>query len=667
MACSYDGPSLEHIPLSQRRKFAHSDSTDSHSQNHSRIPFSSTPPLHATVKNEHDDSNSQVTYSKVRNDAIGVEKSSVNTSSLRPSSTVCDVPVTMKVEDSEILLSNVDNGGNGNTSFQLDFPATKVKEEIHESIVDELDHVVLIERQRMLLARRLAGLPSPAFEANSEGLTKKILEQNVEKVNGEFFSVDGKITVARDQCYDTPEGSNTSLSELPHEATLGSSLSTEHASSKSRRPVVSACPQEHNQIVKSEEMIMHFDSHEEQGVMPIDNNEPSSSGCPTSVKIKDEPWDNSEIHDVNEDAMGNISIKQEVQNDFINEDAMGYISIKQEVHNDFNDDQVEHMSLADRLNFLTSRENSSLNIPMSCSYLKKTKPSSSVPSFNFSESAEPSHIKRARKRKKTATNSVQTALEEDAPGLLEVLVDKGVLVDDIKLYGETVNDEALDESFCEDSFSELEAVMTKIFSQRQSFIKFPVIRAGKGSRVSYCLACLISLVEQTRYLKLQKWPVEWGWCRDIQSFIFVFPRHNRIVLERPEYGYATYFFELVASLPVEWQIKRLVVAMKLTTCSRISIIENKELSVGEDLAEGEAKVLMEYGWTPNTGLGTMLNYRDRVVHDRKNTDTSEWRTKIGKLLIDGYVGGTILMSNIPKSVANYRCAQIPNIDYYSDE
>ncbi|MCI78239.1 hypothetical protein A2U01_0099509, partial [Trifolium medium] len=72
---------------------------------------------------------------------------------------------------------------------------------------------------------------------------------------------------------------------------------------------------------------------------PIDNNEPSSSGCPTSVKIKDE------IHNVNEDAMANISIKQEVQNDFINEDAMGYISIKQEVHNDFNDDQVEHMSL----------------------------------------------------------------------------------------------------------------------------------------------------------------------------------------------------------------------------------------------------------------------------------------------------------------------------------
>lgn len=51
------------------------------------------------------------------------------------------------------------------------------------------------------------------------------------------------------------------------------------------------------------------------------------------------------------------------------------------------------------------------------------------------------------------------------------------------------------------------------------------------------------------------------------------------MLERPEYGYATYFFELVESLPVEWQLKRLVIAMKLTTCSRISIIENKELVV----------------------------------------------------------------------------------------
>lgn len=34
--------------------------------------------------------------------------------------------------------------------------------------------------------------------------------------------------------------------------------------------------------------------------------------------------------------------------------------------------------------------------------------------------------------------------------------------DEIKLYGESENDDALDESFSEDSFSDLEAVMTKV-------------------------------------------------------------------------------------------------------------------------------------------------------------------------------------------------------------
>lgn len=35
-------------------------------------------------------------------------------------------------------------------------------------------------------------------------------------------------------------------------------------------------------------------------------------------------------------------------------------------------------------------------------------------------------------------------------------------MDEIKLYGEMESDEALDESFCEDGFSRLEAVMSKV-------------------------------------------------------------------------------------------------------------------------------------------------------------------------------------------------------------
>lgn len=75
------------------------------------------------------------------------------------------------------------------------------------------------------------------------------------------------------------------------------------------------------------------------------------------------------------------------------------------------------------------------------------------------------------------------------------------------------------------------------------------------------------------------------------------------------------------------------------------------MKVGKDLTEGEAKVLMGFGWIPNTGLGTMLNYRDRVFHDRKNEkETSEWRSKIGNLLVDGYNGGTIVLTNNPCGV-----------------
>lgn len=48
--------------------------------------------------------------------------------------------------------------------------------------------------------------------------------------------------------------------------------------------------------------------------------------------------------------------------------------------------------------------------------------------------------------------------------ILQVLVDKGVLIDEMKLYGQTEVDEAIDESFSE--FSELETVISKVLISR---------------------------------------------------------------------------------------------------------------------------------------------------------------------------------------------------------
>ncbi|KAF7041694.1 hypothetical protein CFC21_051448 [Triticum aestivum] len=253
---------------------------------------------------------------------------------------------------------------------------------------------------------------------------------------------------------------------------------------------------------------------------------------------------------------------------------------------------------------------------------------------------------RQKRKKKTATDSIETALEEDAPGLLQILLDKGIVVKEIKLYDVVEDDEMLPDC-TESDFQDLENVITKLFPQRTSLLK-SVAKHGKGGKAIYCLACLISLIEQSRYLQFRDCPVEWGWCRDLQSFIFVFKSHNRLVLERPEYGYATYFFEILQSVPIEWQIRRMVTAMKLSSCGRTALIENRPLLIGEDLSEGEAKVLQEYGWIPNTGLGTLLNYRDRVVHDRWNEKYStDWRMKIGKLLMNGYSEGELIITHVP--------------------
>lgn len=392
---------------------------------------------------------------------------------------------------------------------------------------------------------------------------------------------------------------------------------------------------------------MESNSCQKLHFMPATADSMASSSLSTMINVKAEPLDNNELHNSDRISVSNFSINKVP------------VKTELEIPNKLYKDKLDHMQLQDRIKVLTKWKSSKSKISGNSECLRKAIPSdvehgSTVP--------DPIRFIQPRKRKKTATDSVETALEEDAPGLLQVLVEQGVSLEEIKLYGEADDDEAIDESFIEDGFGELEAVMSKLLFQRSSLLKLAPIQCAKASRPNYCLECLFSLVEQTRHLRFRNWPAEWGWCRDLQSFVFVFKKHNRIVLERPEYGYATYFFELVDSISIDWQIKRLVTAMKLTNCGRVSVVENRPLSVGEDITEGEAKVLMQYGWTPNSGLGTMLNYCDRVFHDRKNEkDSSEWRSKIGKLLMNGYNGGSIVSNNVETELIQHPSAESPQI------
>lgn len=53
-----------------------------------------------------------------------------------------------------------------------------------------------------------------------------------------------------------------------------------------------------------------------------------------------------------------------------------------------------------------------------------------------------------------------------------MLIDKGVLVDEIRLYGGVESDDALDDSLNENNFSELEAVMSKVGNFFENLLSF---------------------------------------------------------------------------------------------------------------------------------------------------------------------------------------------------
>ncbi|KAJ6290759.1 hypothetical protein OIU78_026494 [Salix suchowensis] len=558
---------LEHLTLLQRRKLLLSEKTNT------------TFNVDVIVKKEYEDSKevsvsgsfanvregSKVTVNQCLQNGIGGQDLGKSGDCSREGSKVNASVCLDQSQPAEAKVDSSDNnvqitlGDSMTVSAGADLQTIKVKSNSPDHCADDLDHVVLRVRQRMLLSRKMLRLE----KTNLEGL---------------------------------------------------------NAESNSCKKLCS---------------------------VPITADSMATSSLSTMINVKAEPLDNNELHN---------SDRTSVPNFFINKVP---VKTELEIPNKLYEDKLDHMQLQDRIKMLTKWKSSESKISGNSEKSRKGIPSDVEYGLTV---PDPIRFIKPRKRKKTATDSAETALEEDAPGLLQVLVEQGISLEDIKLYGEADDDEVIDESFIEDGFGELEAVMSKLLFQRSSLLKLAPIQCAKASRPSYCLECLFSLVEQTRYLRFRNWPAEWGWCRDLQSFVFVFKKHNRIVLERPEYGYATYFFELVDSISIDWQIMRLVTAMKLTNCGRISVVENRPLSVGEDITEGEAQVLMQYGWRPNSGLGTMLNYRDRVFHDRKNEkDSSEWRSKIGKLLMNGYNGGSIVSNNNETELRQHTSAESPQI------
>ncbi|VYS67037.1 unnamed protein product [Arabidopsis thaliana] len=522
---------------------------------------------------------------------------------------------------------------------------------------DDLEHLTLKERRKMLLERVAIRLP----ESNVEDNTKDCDETELYKIKAEISCENGiasssgvqfsgfleKIDSVLCRNFSICSESGSQLggiqeSDIPISPERSFDLSPEAS-----LPEVSSSNKNPRKRVK----------RVQRNPLPLNENEIQSTQVKVDPLADCVMEDNDEKNPV---TSKQIPVKREVEThgEALDENELDSVKLsfrlnrctsaptpfrcmknEAETASEMDEDIIDHMKLIDRLklrSFHGSGHHEDLNSPSS--------------GFSFCTSDEyvkPSRVFRPWKRKKTATDSIETALEEDAPGLLQVLIQQGVTVDELRLYGNEGGDVPLDDSLLNESFSELEDVISQLFYKRETGTKLLNSSFSKASRTSYCLTCLFSLIEQARYLQFRKWPVEWGWCRDLQSFIFVFERHNRIVMERPEYGYATYFFELSNTASIRWQVKRLVLAMKLASCGRYQLIENKPLLVGEDMTAGEAEVLIKYGWVANTGLGTMLNYRDRVYHDRKTQKpTSEWRSKISELLIDGYNSGTIVSTLI---------------------
>ncbi|KAJ6796517.1 Uncharacterized protein M6B38_218910 [Iris pallida] len=108
--------------------------------------------------------------------------------------------------------------------------------------------------------------------------------------------------------------------------------------------------------------------------------------------------------------------------------------VKSECFDEVTTDVIDHIPL-----YLRMHTYKSISEPTLCNNIESSLPTplSSLGNDLFnSDNVKEKRFSLRRKKKKTATDSVETALEEDAPGLLQFLLDRGITAEEIKLYGE---------------------------------------------------------------------------------------------------------------------------------------------------------------------------------------------------------------------------------------
>ncbi|KAK9861338.1 hypothetical protein WJX84_010767 [Apatococcus fuscideae] len=158
----------------------------------------------------------------------------------------------------------------------------------------------------------------------------------------------------------------------------------------------------------------------------------------------------------------------------------------------------------------------------------------------------------------------------------------------------------------------------------------------------YCLDSLRILLDCTRAFEGAN---SWGWSREIQAFVFIFEGANRIAVEKPEYGFATYFFEIENGLSIAAQVCRLLAVLSVKGVTRGHLNgDNSSLSISERLSAEDTTVLHACGWDPAEGIKRLLNFSDeRVRHDTKADSTSslgrDYRSRILSLLQAGRLQG----------------------------